>query len=138
MSWIARATVGRVVVGRPVAPATLEDAVAYCNEFRALVPAVPGGRAVVCADYRRVTVFPPGVADELQRLMTDMNPHVERSAIVVAPENATAALQIGRVIREAHLETRRRFTLTNETIHWLSEVLSPAETAHVRGFLAAG
>jgi hypothetical protein len=132
--WTVEVRVGRLVEGRPLALKTKEDAIAYADAFRRLVPGLK--RGVICADYRAVAVFPPVVADELARLMSDMNPYIERSAILVAAEHATNALQVQRVVRETHNENRRRFTDRNELEHWLGEVLTPAEQARLKEFLS--
>lgn len=126
---------GRVVEGRPFVLKTREQAVAYCDEFRRHVTAAHP-KAVIVADYRAIPVFAPDVADELQRLMTDMNRFVERSAILVAKEHATNALQVARVVREAHNEQRRRFTDPRELVVWLAEIVTPAERARIQAFLA--
>lgn len=133
-SWTIAVNVGRLVEGRPLSLRTRHDAIAYCAEFRLLVP--PLRSAVICADYRNVTVFPPDVADELARLMTEMNPYIERSAILVSAEHATNALQIQRVVRETHNENRRRFTDAHELARWLGEVLGPHERERLAQFLS--
>jgi hypothetical protein len=133
--WTVAVNVGRLVEGRPVALRTRADAVSYCAEFRRLVP--PLRRVVVCADYRAVAVFPPDVANELARLMTDMNPYIERSGVLVAAEHATGALQVQRFVREAHLDDRRRFTDANEMLDWLGEVLTTGERERAAKFLAS-
>lgn len=128
--------VGRLVEGRPLGLRTPEEARAYCDAFRTAVVGV-GRRVVVCADYRHVGVFPPFAADALQALMRDMNDLVERSAIAVAPEHATASLQVGRVVARAGHPSRRRFEDVAELQVWLGEVLDPAEQARAAAFLAA-
>jgi hypothetical protein len=132
--WYVAVKVGRVVEGRPLVLKTRAAAVAYCAEFRRLVP--PLRRAVICADYRAIAVFAPEVAEELKSLLADMNPFIERSAILVAPEHATGVLQVGRVVKETHHESRRRFTDAAEMSAWLGELLTPAESARVAEFLA--
>ena len=133
-NWVIAVNAGRVVEGRPTELKTRDGAIAYCAEFRRLVP--PLRRAVICADYRLVPVFPPDVADELKRLYDDMNPYIERSAVLVAPEHATGVLQVGRVMKETGHVERRRFTDPAQVVAWLGEVLSRAETARVAAFLA--
>lgn len=133
-SWTIAVNAGRLVEGRPLSLRTRHDAIAYCAEFRLLVP--PLRRAVICADYRAIAVFPPEVADELSRLMADMNPYVERSAILISSDHATNALQINRVVRETQNENRRRFTNAHELARWLGEVLDPHERERLAHFLA--
>ncbi len=132
--WVVEVRVGRLVEGRPLALKTREDAVGYCDAFRRIVPGAR--RVVICADYRAVSVFAPEIADELARLMVDMNQYIERSAILVAPDHATNVLQVQRVVRESHNENRRRFTDAAELQRWLAEVLSPAEQARLKEFLS--
>ena len=132
--WVVEVRVGRLVEGRPLALKTREDAIGYCDAFRRVVPAL--GHAVICADYRVVSVFAPEVADELARLMVDMNQYIDRSAILVAPEHATNVLQVQRVVRESHNENRRRFSDPAELQRWLAEVLAPAEQARLKEFLS--
>lgn len=126
-------TIGRLIGGRITSMKTRADAVPYCDAFRSAVHGL-SGKAVIFADYRKVTVFSPDVADELQTLMRDMNPHVERSAIVVAPEHSTHQLQVERVVREAHFASRRRFSDVDEACRWLAEVLSDPERRELERF----
>lgn len=132
--WYVAVKVGRVVEGRPLVLKTREAAAAYCAEFRRLVP--PLGRAIICADYRAISVFAPEVAEELKSLLEDMNPFIERSAVLVAPDHATGVMQVGRVVKETHNQQRRRFTDVAKMLVWLEEVLTPAESARVTAFLA--
>jgi hypothetical protein len=126
---------GRVVEGRPSVLKTRAQAIAYCDEFRRYVPSAKP-KAIIVADYRAIPIFPPEVADELQRLMTEMNPWVERSAVLVAPDHATNALQVARVVREARNDRRRSFTDAGALASWLGEVLTREEQARVEAFLA--
>ena len=126
---------GRVVGGRPLELKTAEGARAYCDEFRRLITGYPG-LTVVCADYREVDVFPPVVMDELQRLMADMNDKLERSAILVARDHATNAMQVARVVRQTENTGRRRFDDPAAMRAWLAEILTPAESDAIERFLA--
>jgi hypothetical protein len=136
-NWVVERRVDRLVEGRVVVLEPGDDVRAYCDEFRRLIRTSPGD-VLVCADYRRVAIFPPAVADELKRLMIDMNPRVERSAILVAPAHATNALQVERVVREAQLASRRRFEDKDALLAWMREVATPAENARLEAFLAEG
>jgi hypothetical protein len=127
--------VGRVMEGRPLVLKTVEGARRYCDEFRHLLRA-QGTPSIVCADYRAVEVFPPAVVDELQRLMTEMNPFVERAAVLVSPEHPTNAMQVQRVVRETEHPGRRRFTSVAEAAAYLAEVLTREETERVQRFLS--
>lgn len=114
MSWVVERVVGRLVTGRPQ---ILRDR--------------EGARATSFG----ASVFPPDVADELAKLMAEMNTHILRSAILIGGDHATAALQVGRVVKEAHNESRRRFSERAELEGWLAEVATPDELTRVRAFL---
>lgn len=133
--WSAARRVGRLVEGRVDDLRDGADARHYAEEFKRVALAGPTP-LVIIADYRKVKIFPPAATDELRALMEAMNPHVERSSVLVAPEHATHALQVDRVVREAHLDTRRRFTDAASLLAWIGEVLTPAESERARAFLA--
>ena len=137
MSYSVANASGRLVEGRPGILRDAADAKRYTDEFRRLIP-LANPRAIVLADYRGVAIFPPDVADVLARLMADMNPFIERSAILVDPAHATAVLQVGRVVSAAHNEQRRRFSDRVELERWLGEIATPGELARARAFLDEG
>ena len=82
-------------------------------------------------------VLPPPVAERLVALLQRGNPHVERSAILLAREHATFNLQVERLVREAKNPARRTFRETKPMIDFLGAVLTPAEKAHVSAFLTS-
>ena len=127
-------SIGRLVAGRIASMKTRADAIPYANAFRVAVKGL-GAKAVIFADYRRVSVFSPEVADELQMLMKDMNPYVDRSAVLVAAEHATHSLQVERVVREAQLASRRRFTDLADAVNWLGEILTEPERRDLEQFI---
>ena len=90
---------------------------------------------MVCADWRQANILAPAVAERLTGLLQRGNPHVERSAILLAREHATFNLQVERLVREAKNPARRTFRDTESMVTFLGEVLTPAETAHARAFL---
>jgi hypothetical protein len=97
-----------------------------------------GGRSVVCADWRQANILPPAVADRLTALLQRGNPHVERSAILLAREHATFNLQVERLVREAQNPARKTFRETASLVEYLSAALTPSERARVAEFLAEG
>lgn len=133
MTWIVDRQVGRLVEGRVFGFRDRDDARAYCDEFRIAVR--KAHENIICADYRPISVFSPDAADELKKLMVDMNPLVVRSAILVAPSHATNALQVERVVRETKHDARRRFTDKDEMLAFLGEIATPDELARAKAFL---
>jgi hypothetical protein len=95
----------------------------------------PGEKFTVVADWRAVQVMAPETAALARTMLTGVNPRVTRSAILTLPEQPTTNLQVVRLIREAENPDRRLFSSPFELRDWLSEVLTPAETARLRVFL---
>ncbi|CAN5781721.1 hypothetical protein BH09MYX1_BH09MYX1_19270 [soil metagenome] len=137
MSFSVTLAAPRIACGRPGLLRDRAQALAYCNEFRRLIPTAKP-KAIIVADYRGVAIFPPDVAEELARLMSDMNPLIERSAILVDPSHATAALQVGRVVQASHNENRRRLTSRADLETWVGEIATLAELGRIRAFLDEG
>jgi hypothetical protein len=135
--WTIDRNVGRLVEGRVYAFESRADAREYCDLFRSCVRAGPP-QNIICADYRHVPVFSPEASDELKNLMVDMNALVVRSAILVAPEHATNALQVERVVRETGHVARRRFSDIPAMLAFLGEIALPAELARAKAFLSEG
>lgn len=133
MWWIERH--GRVVMGRIASFDDDADAERYCDEWRRRAAELPG-RFLVCADYRRVPVFSPAAAEALKHLMNELNPRVERSAMLVDAHHATHALQVNRLARETANDARRRFDNAESLAAWLGEVCRPDERAAVAAFLS--
>jgi hypothetical protein len=128
---------GRVVAVRPIALWKREDAAAYGEAVRRVVPSF-AGKAVICGDYRRVTVFPSEVTDELQRLYAELNPYILRSGILVTPNHSVPKVQVERVMRGAQHPQRRSLTSRVELETWLGEILTPEERGGVSSFLDEG
>lgn len=133
--WIIDRTAGRLVEGRVYGFADRADARDYCDLFRICVRRGPP-QNIICADYRSVSVFSPEASEELKQLMTDMNALVLRSAILVAPEHATNALQVERVVRETGHTARRRFTEVDAMLAFIGEIATPIELARATAFLS--
>jgi len=90
---------------------------------------------VIVADWRSVTVMAPDTAARVKQMLERSNPRVVRSSILIQPTHATTGLQALRLVKEAANANRRHFTSAREQIAWLGEVLTPAETQRLRGFL---
>jgi hypothetical protein len=128
------ARVGRLIEARLVALADVDE-VARFEQAMAQAFAAMSGRSVVCADWRQANILPPMVADRLTALLQRGNPHVERSAILLAREHATFNLQVERLVRESQNPARRTFRDPAAMAAFLGEVLTPAERARVAAFL---
>jgi len=94
--------------------------------------------SVICADWRSAVVLPPAASDALLDLLRQGNRHFERSAVLLAAEDATFGLQVERLVREAQNRARRTFRAVDPLLHWLGEVLTPAELKRAAEFIALG
>jgi hypothetical protein len=125
---------GRLVEANVSALATVAEVGAYADGF---APALRGltARPVLCADHRPVVIYSQPVADKLVELFTNLNKTWERAAILVAPTNATLAMQLGRIVRESANPSRRVFFDPAEAERFLAEILDPATQARLHLFL---
>jgi hypothetical protein len=82
-------------------------------------------------------VFAPDVAEKFCALLVAANPRVERSAILLDAEQAVAALQIERTVKQAGTSSRRAFRVVAELEAWLGEVLDADEKKRLHAFLHA-
>src|SRR4051812_11193318 len=90
---------------------TVEDVdamIALIGRAFAQVPA--GVRAVIIADWSACTVFSQDVALRARAMLSNVNPRVERSAILHRPDQATSVMQVFRLIKESAFDDRRLFT----------------------------
>jgi hypothetical protein len=127
---------GRLIEARIENLRTLERAAAYTDALGdAVKRAGANERMILCADHRPVAIYPQLVADKLAALFGAMNQHLQRIAILVAPSNATIAMQLGRIVREAHNPDRRVFFATEEAEAFLGEILTKEESARLARFL---
>jgi len=129
-----RSRVGRLVeveLRSPVSEAEMDSA----DLAMASVVARLGGRAVICADYTGTSVLSPVLTDRLVAMFRKHAPSIERSAVFVSPESASAILQIERVIREASHPARKAFRNANELVAWLRESLTETEQVRLREIL---
>lgn len=127
--------VGRLVEIRMGLPLTFAEAVIFAEELRAIVKPM-GDRFVGVCDFSRISIFPQEVIATYTDCMRDLNPKVERTGVLIS-NSATFGLQMGRLLRGASSPNRRSFVSPTELCLWIGEVLSPAEQARLKEFLAA-
>ncbi len=132
--YVIYGQVGRLLDARVRALPNAVEARAYCDAFRAAAAQMPP-ELLICADYREVTVYRPDVADELKKLMIDLNTRVVRSTLLVHPSHATGAMQAARITAETGHGARRSFTDATELLTWLSAVTTPEEQRRAVAFL---
>jgi hypothetical protein len=127
---------GRVIEARVFALRNAGDADEYARSLASVVAQLPTStRPILCADHRPVVVYAPTVADRLTELFHAMNTRLERIAILVARTNATLAMQLERIVREAQFENRRVFYDVHDAVAFLQPSLSAMETARIESFL---
>jgi serine/threonine-protein kinase len=129
--------VGRLVETRPRALRTPDDVAAFGAAMRDVTSRVAGS-IVICGDFRWTKVVSQSTADAFIAMFAVFNPRVERSGVLLSPENATLNLQIERLVREAGNPSRRTFRAVPTLIAWLGEVLISAERARLAEFLSMG
>jgi hypothetical protein len=127
--------VGRLVEARLTSLADVDEVGRFERAMGEAFASV-GVRSVVCADWRVANILPPEVADRLTALLQRGNPHVERSAILLAREHATFNLQVERLVREAQNPARRTFREAPPLVDYLGAVLTPSEKSRAADFLA--
>jgi len=86
-------------------------------------------------DLSHVRVFGPEDAQHMLGVMRGHNPRVERTAILVNGD-ALFGMQMERLVRAAAARNRQVFRFGSHAVAWLSEVLSPEETARAKSFLS--
>jgi hypothetical protein len=126
---------GRLIEARLISLADVDEVIRFERAMGEAFASV-GGRSVVCADWRQANILAPLVAERLIALLQRGNPHVERSAILLAREHATFNLQVERLVREAQNPARRTFREAAAMVDYLSDALTPGEKARVAEFLA--
>jgi len=124
---------GCLVVARWSELRTRAEAEAFRDAIRAAVLKVKP--AVICADWRSAHVVSPEVAEVFSDMLHASNPVLRRSAILLAADHATFALQTERLVREAANPARRTFREPTEMLVWLAELLGPEESDAARRFL---
>lgn len=127
---------GRLVELRVVTPVTVEEVVELQKAHMAVTQAVDGDY-VAAVDLRRAHVFPPQIFERFLAMMSQLNPRLLRSAILING-SAVLGLQAERAIESAGHPDRKAFREPQELVRWLGEVLSESETSRLRLFLLEG
>jgi hypothetical protein len=128
--------VGRLLEIRLPPFRTVDDVVKTQGLFGLQIARLPPEEKFsIAADWRAVQIMPPDTAARAREMLAAANQRITRSAILTLPANPTTNLQVVRLVREAQSPNRRHFTDTLAMHHWLSEVLTPEESARLREFL---
>jgi hypothetical protein len=93
-----------------------------------------GPKSVICADWRPAGVLSPEVAEGIIGLLRVGNAFFERSAILLAQDQALFGMQVERVVREARNPSRRTFRDSLKMRKWLAEVLDAEEVRRMNDF----
>jgi len=129
--------VGRLIEIRVVTIEHANETKELRAAFLRAVEAASRRPAVIVADYRQLIILDPNAAEGfLENFRTGSSILVERSAIVLSPIRATLALQIERVVRDAHSTYRKVFRVGRRAEAWLGEVLTEPEQKRMCDFLA--
>ncbi|HKA90337.1 MAG TPA: hypothetical protein VKE22_21895 [Haliangiales bacterium] len=127
---------GRLLEVRQIAPTplTLDEVLSFRDAMARTIRA-SAGPVVLCVDLRQATLFAPEAASEIEALMKQINPRLERSAIVLPGDRPTMALQMERLVRAAGRASRRTFLGPAAAAEWLGEILDDSERERLRVFL---
>jgi hypothetical protein len=90
---------------------------------------------VIAGDWRAAQIMAPEMAEDAAEMLARVNSSIVRSGILTRPERSSANLQILRIVQEAQNPSRRHFTSASAMHGWLSEELTPEESARLRIFL---
>ncbi len=126
--------VGRLLETRFSSPIDAAE-LAEFDRQRATLRERLGHERVVVMDFRQATVLPPELADRLTDLLSGPNPGMLRNGVLLPSEGAVVALQLQRIVREAHNDRRRTFRDARELEAWLGELLDAPEQARLHEFL---
>jgi hypothetical protein len=91
---------------------------------------------VICADWRRTQLMADGASDRFGQMIGAYNARIERSGILSNPDSPVSVLQFMRVVRESSHPRRKLFQDAASLTHYLQDLLTPAELARLRDFLA--
>ena len=127
---------GKLIELRVVTPMSVEEMLDLQKTHFAVTSAVEGDY-VVAVDLRRAQVFPPQITERFISLMSQLNPRLLRSAILIN-ESAVLGLQAERAIETAGHADRKAFRDPAALELWLGEVLSEREKGRLRNFLLEG
>ncbi len=129
-------SVGRLIEVRLGPVRTTQDVDEWFDLFAVELAKVPANeRAIVAADWRACTLLSHETSERAVKRLTQTNPRIERSAVLVAGDSAIGVLQLLRVLRESQHPDRRLFQEPAPCIAWLTEKLNAAESARVLEFL---
>ena len=131
--WHVSNPAGRLIVSKWTVLRTVEDAQAWRKAVLDLIVKV--GHVVVCADWTEASILPPDVAPFVLSMLSGTNAHVDRVAVLLAPDHATFNLQAERLVRDAKNSARRTFRDRAAQLLWLGEQLTPAELQAAEEFL---
>ncbi len=137
LMYLVERRVGRLIEARIWALSSAAEADAYARDLATAVSlAPPGTKPVLCADHRPVAIYSQLVSDRLAELFAVMNYRLECAALLAAQTNATFAMQLGRIVREASNPARRVFDDAFEAATYLRDSLDEAERARLGLFLS--
>ncbi len=127
---------GKLVELRVITPMSAEEMLELGKTHLEVTAGVDGDYAVA-VDLRQAQVFPPLITERFIGLMSQLNPRLLRSAILIN-ESAVLGLQAERAMETAGHANRRAFRDPLELEQWLGEVLTEPEQARLRLFLLEG
>jgi hypothetical protein len=87
------------------------------------------------SDWRNCVVMAEDAAAQIIAGMRRTNARIERAGALLPTSSSVAMLQFMRLLRESNSDHRRGFKEPEAVLTWLSEVLTPEETARLRAFL---
>jgi hypothetical protein len=93
---------------------------------------------VTVVDWRGCRLMSPEAAEHMLEKIASVNSRTERSAALARDDSPLAVLQFVRLIRNANHPDRKLFVHSGELYTWLSQVLTAAEQARLKDFLAEG
>lgn len=130
--------VGRVIHARVQGLADIAEVEQYRLSFLPFFQPPRDGneRLVLFADHRPVRIYTQPVSDAITRMFASLNVHWLRVAILVAPSNATLAMQLSRIVKESNNPSRQVFFDAERACAFLGETLTPEELAGIRAFMA--
>ncbi len=131
----AESPAGRLIMLRMSTPLTTTDVSDIVSRLRMFVLA-NSGRVLLCGDLRAMSLLPPEHAELFQSMFARDNPKVERSALIVSQRVGGFGMQIERMVREANNPARRVFDDAALGAAYLDPLLTPAERAELKRFLA--
>jgi hypothetical protein len=131
-------SVERLIEVRISAPVSRADIDGLAGRYEALAQEITG-RLVICVDALKMRILPIELAGAFIELLRVVNRRLEREAFLLPGDHAGLILQMGRVLRESRLISRRQSFLSAEPLlAWLSPQLSEAGRARARDFFAEG